>query len=65
MCIKRILALAKDFIKEKIAYAREPKEIDIFSLAFSTLDPCGPLTDEEAADLIAYVDSFYADKEEQ
>lgn len=59
MCVKKILAI----VKEKIAHAMDPKEIDIFNLTFSTLDPCGPLTDEEAADLLAYVDSFYADKE--
>ena len=40
-------------VKKRIVYAFTPKEDDIFNLTFSTMNPCGPLTEEEAADLMA------------
>lgn len=52
-------------VKKRIVYAFTPKEDDIFNLTFSTMNPCGPLSEEEAADLMAYIDSFHSDDEEE
>lgn len=61
MRLKDIIAM----IKERIVHVFTPKESDIFNLTLSTMNPCGPLTDEEAADLMAYIDSFHSEEEER
>ena len=52
-------------VKKRIVYAFTPKEDDICTLTFSTMNPGGPRTEEEAADLMAYIDSFHSDDEEE
>lgn len=59
-CLKNMIHFKKTFkkIREKIANYFFPEEIDIYRIPVSTVHRCGPLTEEEAEELLKYIDSF-------
>ncbi len=64
MRLKKILKKIFTTIKEEVSYTFEPVDSIVFSRAFSTYMPYGPLTEEEAADLMEYIDSFPDNKDD-
>lgn len=64
MRLKNILKKIFTTIRNEFSQTFEPVDSIVFSRAFSTYMPYGPLTEEEAADLMEYIDSFPDDEEE-
>lgn len=58
MRLKSIFKIIFTTIKNRISETFEPADSIVFSRTFSTYEFYGTLTEEEAADLMAYIDSF-------